>query len=124
MLLCSLGDGGAIVPETELASLRTERGRAKEGTAACTTLLRQGGTAFGHGLTHNAEVDRAIDNLVKSGKMFNMPARRDSTPMAGASRGYQEYGEQHHPRSRMLFTSNAAARPPDGRYAAATPRLR
>jgi len=27
-----------------------------------------------------AEVDRAVDNLVKSGKMFN-PPRRDSMPM-------------------------------------------
>jgi len=37
------------------------------------------------------EVDRAIDNLVKSGKMFNMPGRRDSMPMAGPSRNLPEF---------------------------------
>jgi hypothetical protein len=36
------------------------------------------------------EVDRAIDNLVKSGKLWNAP-RRDSMPMM-MGRPYPEYG--------------------------------
>jgi hypothetical protein len=37
------------------------------------------------------EVDRAIDNLVKSGKMFGgMPGRRDSLPLMGGPRTYPE----------------------------------
>lgn len=36
------------------------------------------------------EVDRAIDNLVKSGKLWTAP-RRDSMPMA-MGRPYPEYG--------------------------------
>lgn len=115
----------AALSETVRASIR--RGRPGEGQLLA--LRRHGiwrikGTPRVHGLTHCTEVDRAIDNLVKSGKMFNMPARRDSTPMAGTSRGYQEYGEQHHPRSRLLPTSNAAARPQNGRYASTASRLR
>lgn len=44
-----------------------------------------------------AEVDRAIDNLVKSGKMFNMPGagRRDSMPMVGASRTFPDQFGMH-----------------------------
>lgn len=44
------------------------------------------------------EVDRAIDNLVKSGKMFNLPAggRRDSMPLVGPSRTFPEqFGMLH-----------------------------
>lgn len=44
------------------------------------------------------EVDRAIDNLVKSGKMFNLPAggRRDSMPVVGPSRTFPEqFGMLH-----------------------------
>lgn len=45
-----------------------------------------------------AEVDRAIDNLVKSGKLWNAP-RRDSMPMM-MGRPYPEYGMlTRHPRS-------------------------
>lgn len=40
------------------------------------------------------EVDRAIDNLVKSGKMFAPTGRRDSMPIMGASRGFADYGEK------------------------------
>lgn len=40
------------------------------------------------------EVDRAIDNLVKSGKLFGMPTRRDSMPLVGAPRPYSDYGKQ------------------------------
>lgn len=36
------------------------------------------------------EVDRAIDNLVKSGKMFGMSGRRDSMPMSGAARSFPD----------------------------------
>ena len=42
------------------------------------------------------EVDRAADNLMKSGKMFGMmpgaPGRRDSMPMMGGPRSYSEFG--------------------------------
>lgn len=31
-------------------------------------------------LSLQPEVEKAIDNLVKSGKMFNMPGRRESLP--------------------------------------------
>jgi hypothetical protein len=42
------------------------------------------------------EVDRAVDNLVKSGKMFNIPGRRDSAPLGGPPRDFtQQYGMQH-----------------------------
>jgi len=44
------------------------------------------------------EVDRAIDNLVKSGKMFNVPGRRDSVPMSGATRTFPEqFGKNPEP---------------------------
>ncbi|KAL8694121.1 MAG: hypothetical protein Q9218_001174 [Villophora microphyllina] len=39
------------------------------------------------------EVDRALDNLNKTGKLFTgSPYRRDSMPMMGGSRGYVEFG--------------------------------
>ncbi|KAI9852577.1 MAG: hypothetical protein M1838_000231 [Thelocarpon superellum] len=38
------------------------------------------------------EVDRAVDNLVKSGKMFGAPGRRDSMPgVPGGPRAFQEF---------------------------------
>ena len=48
--------------------------------------------------TFKSEVDRAIDNLVKSGKMFNVPGRRDSMPLAGgAPRAFPEqFGKFNH----------------------------
>jgi hypothetical protein len=40
------------------------------------------------------EVDRAIENLFKSGKIFNMPSRRDSIPMGAVpGRGFPEFGK-------------------------------
>ncbi len=33
-----------------------------------------------------------MDNLLKSGKMFAMPGRRDSMPIMGGSRGFADYG--------------------------------
>lgn len=36
------------------------------------------------------EVDRAIDNLVKSGKMFNAPGRRESMPIGSPARAFSE----------------------------------
>lgn len=40
------------------------------------------------------EVDRAIENLFKSGKIFNMPPRRDSIPMGAVpGRGFPEFGK-------------------------------
>ncbi|KAL9631272.1 MAG: hypothetical protein Q9204_004307 [Flavoplaca sp. TL-2023a] len=38
------------------------------------------------------EVDRALDNLNKSGKQFMGPSRRDSLPMMGGPRQYSEFG--------------------------------
>jgi hypothetical protein len=48
-------------------------------------------------LIYCLEVDRAIDNLVKSGKMFNMPGRRDSVPIGGPPpRDFsQQFGKHH-----------------------------
>ena len=37
------------------------------------------------------EVDRALDNLAKSGKLFNLPSRRDSMPVMGGPR-HSEFG--------------------------------
>jgi hypothetical protein len=53
------------------------------------------------------EVDRAIDNLVKSGKMFGVTGRRDSMPMSGAARSFPEqFGKanhRHHTIQRSLY---------------------
>ncbi|THV53371.1 hypothetical protein BGAL_0052g00020 [Botrytis galanthina] len=58
-------------------------------SGASSVVPREDSTAFS---TQIEEVDRAIDNLVKSGKMFNPPAggRRDSMPMVGPSRTFPE----------------------------------
>ena len=43
----------------------------------------------------SSEVDRALDNLNKSGKLFTPPvSRRDSLPVMGATRPYSEFGEK------------------------------
>ncbi|KAL9586240.1 MAG: hypothetical protein Q9212_001016 [Teloschistes hypoglaucus] len=43
--------------------------------------------------TQIEEVDRAVDNLSKTGKLFSGgPLRRDSMPMMGGPRSYSEYG--------------------------------
>ncbi|KAL9600712.1 MAG: hypothetical protein Q9179_003114 [Wetmoreana sp. 5 TL-2023] len=44
--------------------------------------------------TQIEEVDRALDNLNKTGKLFmgGGPFRRDSMPMMGGSRPYSDYG--------------------------------
>ena len=40
------------------------------------------------------EVDRAIENLFKSGKIFSMPPRRDSMPMGAVpGRSFPEFGK-------------------------------
>lgn len=40
------------------------------------------------------EVDRAIENLFKSGKIFNMPPRRDTMPMGAVpGRSFPEFGK-------------------------------
>lgn len=39
-----------------------------------------------------SEVDRALDNLVNSGKLFNPSSRRDSVPIMGGQRPYADYG--------------------------------
>jgi len=58
-------------------------------SGASSAVPREDSTAFS---TQIEEVDRAIDNLVKSGKMFNMPGagRRDSMPMVGPSRTFPD----------------------------------
>ncbi|KAL8726944.1 MAG: hypothetical protein Q9166_006365 [cf. Caloplaca sp. 2 TL-2023] len=38
------------------------------------------------------EVDRALDNLNKSGKLFMSSSRRDSMPMLGGPRQYSDFG--------------------------------
>lgn len=38
------------------------------------------------------EVDRALDNLTKSGKLFTAPSRRESMPLMGGQRPYPEFG--------------------------------
>lgn len=60
-----------------------------------------------------AEVDRAIDNLAKSGKMFpNMPGpgRRESMPMSGGggpARAFSEqYGKGHNPIKEAKYLFN------------------
>ena len=40
----------------------------------------------------SSEVDRALDNLSKSGKLFNAPSRRESMPMMGGPRPYTDFG--------------------------------
>ncbi|KAF8859888.1 hypothetical protein BDZ45DRAFT_346942 [Acephala macrosclerotiorum] len=63
-------------------------------SGASSAVPREDSAAF---MTQLEEVDRAIDNLVKSGKMFNMPAgRRDSMPTVGPPRG--AFPEQFDPR--------------------------
>ncbi len=40
------------------------------------------------------EVDRAVDNLVKSGKLLGITSRRESMPLVGGPRPYSEYGKR------------------------------
>lgn len=40
----------------------------------------------------DVEVDRALDNLTKSGKLFAPPSRRESMPMIGGPRPYSDFG--------------------------------
>ena len=44
-----------------------------------------------HFLTASAEVDRAIDNLVKSGKIYSANGRPPA-PMMGGARQFNDYG--------------------------------
>ncbi|KAI9832185.1 MAG: hypothetical protein M1819_004537 [Sarea resinae] len=70
---------------------------SRSGTSSA--VQREDTTAFGSQLE---EVDRAIDNLMKSGKLFGMPGRRDSLPLPGAPRALSEHGgpagmpQRHH----------------------------
>lgn len=54
-------------------------------------------------LTYESEVDRAVDNLVKSGKLY--PQRRDSMPLMGGPRGFPQ---QEHGRNRTPSVHNNA----------------
>ncbi|KAI9794136.1 MAG: hypothetical protein M1833_000448 [Piccolia ochrophora] len=51
-------------------------------SGASSAIQRDDSTAFS---SQFEEVDRAVDNLVKSGKMFNAPGRRESLPSLGPS---------------------------------------
>ncbi|PMD63771.1 uncharacterized protein K444DRAFT_660883 [Hyaloscypha bicolor E] len=62
-------------------------------SGASSAVPREDSTAFSIQIE---EVDRAIDNLVKSGKMFNVPGRRDSMPLAGGAP--RAFPEQFDPR--------------------------
>jgi len=62
-------------------------------SGASSAVPREDSTAFS---TQLEEVDRAIDNLVKSGKMFNMPGRRDSVSMGGPPP--RDFSQQFDPR--------------------------
>ncbi|CAG8959823.1 hypothetical protein HYFRA_00001731 [Hymenoscyphus fraxineus] len=63
-------------------------------SGASSAVPREDSTAFS---TQLEEVDRAVDNLVKSGKMFGgMAARRDSMPMTGGAA--RSFPEQFDPR--------------------------
>ncbi|KAG9244981.1 hypothetical protein BJ878DRAFT_479661 [Calycina marina] len=64
-------------------------------SGASSAVPREDSTAFS---TQIEEVDRAIDNLSKSGKMvFNLPGRRESMPMAGGPPP-REFQQQFDPR--------------------------
>lgn len=41
--------------------------------------------------TQIEEVDRALDNLAQSGKLFNAPSRRDSVPVMGGSSSFADF---------------------------------
>lgn len=62
-------------------------------SGASSAVPREDSTAFS---TQIEEVDRAIDNLVKSGKMFNLPGRRDSAPLGGPPP--RDFSQQFDPR--------------------------
>ncbi|KZF22933.1 hypothetical protein L228DRAFT_268303 [Xylona heveae TC161] len=55
-------------------------------SGASSAVQRDDNTAFSSQLD---EVDRAVDNLMKSGKMFNAVPRRDSMPVSGAPRPFE-----------------------------------
>ena len=51
------------------------------------------GCFFHHILAYpRVEVNRALDNLNKSGKLFSLPSRRDSMPMMGVPRAFSDFG--------------------------------
>lgn len=70
-------------------------------SGASSALPREEPVAFSHQLE---EVDRAIDNLVKSGKMFNMGGRHGRVPPGGGTRPHSmgEFGDSRgHPSSNL-----------------------
>ncbi|RDW66880.1 hypothetical protein BP5796_09629 [Coleophoma crateriformis] len=84
-------------------------------SGASSVVPREDSMAFS---TQLEEVDRAIDNLVKSGKMFNMPGRRESMPPAPAARDFsQQFGK---PDSRPKRSTPNALQDP--RMAGGAPR--
>ncbi|KIN07951.1 hypothetical protein OIDMADRAFT_37278 [Oidiodendron maius Zn] len=56
-------------------------------SGASSAVPREDSSAF---MTQLEEVDRALDNLVKSGKMFGVPGRRDSGPVGGPPRDFPQ----------------------------------
>ncbi|KAG9237955.1 hypothetical protein BJ875DRAFT_480880 [Amylocarpus encephaloides] len=72
-------------PATAQPSWEQQTPPARSG--ASSAVPREDSTAFN---TQLEEVDRAVDNLVKSGKMFAMSGRRDSVPMTAAARTFPD----------------------------------
>jgi hypothetical protein len=72
--------------------------------------------------TFYTEVDRALDNLAKSGKMFNnLSGRRDSMPLVGAPRGAfpEQFGKILLPNTKCFKLMNF--RSSHGRWSSPTP---
>ena len=66
------------------------------------------------------EVIRAVDNLNKSGKLFNPASRRESMPMMGAGRSMSDFGTHASNRVPLLTKLRVQTRSSDGGYAAAS----
>ncbi|KAI9799783.1 MAG: hypothetical protein M1826_005433 [Phylliscum demangeonii] len=62
------------------------------------------------------EVERAIDNLIKSGKLFPAAGRRDSMPIIGPARPFPEYDARAGPsiQRHHSLTELDPMRPPSG----------
>ncbi|KAL9108977.1 MAG: hypothetical protein Q9227_006373 [Pyrenula ochraceoflavens] len=85
---------------------------SRSGTSS-TSQQREDGLAFADQFE---EVERAIDNLIKSGKFYNQGNRRESMPMMMGSRGYQDYGNprMHGGMNRHSMTEFDQSRSPGG----------
>lgn len=57
------------------------------------------------------EVNRALDNLNKSGKLFSLPSRRDSMPMMGGPRAFSDFGAYSIIPHRFVFSKHLLQTP-------------